>query len=138
MPGRRNSAATAQPEAGMPPVDYQCLLQRCLNKPELAARLLRKLLEQAGHDVAAITTAAQQNDAAGLAAVAHRLKGASANVAAEPMRRLAATLEELGRRGDLAAVSHLLPQLKSELLRLKSLPESIAQSRTVPATSEQP
>jgi len=59
-----------------------------------------------------------------LASVAHRLKGASANVAAEPMRRLASALEEFGRRGEAAKARPLLPQLQLELIRLKRLPEA--------------
>jgi HPt (histidine-containing phosphotransfer) domain-containing protein len=90
----------------------------------LAARLLSKLVQQAEQDVVAIATAIQDNDMTLLASVAHRLKGASANVAAEPMRRLASALEEFGRRGEAAKARPLLPQLQLELVRLKRLPEA--------------
>ena len=123
MPKQTPPAGAAQADGGLPPVNYASLLQRCLNKAELATRLLGKFVQQAEQDVAAIGTAVQHNDLVALAAVAHRLKGASANVAAEPLRLLATTLEGCGRRGNVAVARPLLPQLQLELLRLKQLPE---------------
>jgi len=124
MPKAARPMAVAPVENALPAVDYPGLLRRCLNKPDLAARLLSKLVQQAEQDVVAIATAIQDNDMTLLASVAHRLKGASANVAAEPMRRLASALEEFGRRGEAAKARPLLPQLQLELVRLKRLPEA--------------
>ena len=81
------------------PVDYPDLLRRCMGKTELAERLLRKLTQQADEDLQAIGKAVEQKDAAALAASAHRLKGASANVSATCLRQAAAEMEELGRNG---------------------------------------
>ena len=111
--------------ASLEPIDYASLLRRCLGKRELAARLVRKLVEQAEQDVLAITTALQQNDAATLAASAHRLRGASANVSAEVLRRTAADLEALGHSGNLAAAGPLVAQLPPELARLKAAGEKM-------------
>jgi len=119
---RPKAAAEAAPVETAPaePIDYPTLLRRCLNRQELAARLVHKLTAQADQDVQVMVAAARQNDAAALAASAHRLKGASANVAAESLRRLAAELEALGRSGNLAAAGPLLEQLPQELVRLKN------------------
>jgi len=119
---RPKAAAEAAPVETAPaePIDYPTLLRRCLNRQELAARLVHKLTAQADQDVQVMVAAARQNDAAALAASAHRLKGASANVAAEGLRRLAAELEALGRSGNLAAAGPLLEQLPQELVRLKN------------------
>jgi signal transduction histidine kinase/CheY-like chemotaxis protein len=124
MPAEPARKETASPDDRSTAVDYRALLQRCLNKPDLAARLLRKLTEQAGQDVVAIVAAARQNDGGALASVAHRLKGAAANVAADPLRKVAADLEEHGRQGDMTAARALLPRLEEEFSRLKNLPES--------------
>jgi len=67
--------------------------------------------------------AARRNDGGALASVAHRLKGAAANVAADPLRKVAADLEEHGRQGDMTAARALLPRLEEEFSRLKNLPE---------------
>ena len=74
-------------------LNYPDLLQRCMGRAELAERLVNKLASQAGEDAREISRAIQQQDAAALAATAHRLKGASANVSAENLRLLAAELE---------------------------------------------
>jgi signal transduction histidine kinase/CheY-like chemotaxis protein/HPt (histidine-containing phosphotransfer) domain-containing protein len=109
---------TANPTP-LDPIDYPSLLRRCMGKPELAARLVRTLVQQAEQDLQAIATAVQQNDAAALAASAHRLKGAAANVSAEGLRQAAAELEALGRQGATAAASALREQAQLELARLQ-------------------
>ena len=110
-------------------LNYPDLLQRCMGRAELAARLAGKLAEQAGEDAREISQAIQQQNAGAVAAAAHRLKGASANVSAENLRLLAAELESLGRNNNLPAAAVLLPQLQSELARLK-----IAFEQMKPAT----
>jgi CheY-like chemotaxis protein len=105
------------------PIDYPSLLRRCMGKRELAARLIGKLVAQAGHDTKEIAQAVQQHDAAALAAAAHRLKGASANVSAEGLCRVASELEALGRSGQLAACAGMVEQLRLELARLASAHE---------------
>ena len=102
------------------PIDYPSLLRRCMRKPELAALLVRKLVQQAEKDLLALASAINQNDAAGLAASAHRLKGAAANVSAEALRQAAAELETLGRNGSTAGASAWLARSQQELARLKA------------------
>ncbi|MGA2243914.1 MAG: response regulator [Verrucomicrobiota bacterium] len=104
-------------------VDYPSLLRRCMDKPALAERLLRKLAEQADADLQAITMALEQDDAAVVAASAHRLKGASANVSAEGLRRAAAELELLGRDGKLSTAGAPALRLQTELARFKAAME---------------
>jgi CheY-like chemotaxis protein len=106
-------------------LNYPDLLQRCMGRTELAARLAGKLAEQAGEDAREISKAIQQQNAGAVAAAAHRLKGASANVSAENLRLLAAELESLGRNNNLPAAAALLPQLQTELARLKTASEQM-------------
>ncbi len=127
--GGQGGTATA---AAAEPIDYPSLLRRCFGKQELASRLVRKFAEQAGDDLKAMVFAAGQNDAAGLAAAAHRLKGAAANVSAESLRQIATELETLGRAGTIASAGALLEQSQRELDRLKTSlepkPDSQAES----------
>jgi len=116
------------------PIDYPSLLRRCMGKPELAARLVRKLTEQAEQDLQAVDTAVQQNDAAALAVAAHRLKGAAANVSAANLRQAALDLEHLGRAGNLAAAAPLVEKLRQELARLKGAAEQPACQGCPPGT----
>ena len=104
-------------------LNYPDLLQRCRGRVDLAARLVGKLVEQAGEDARGISQAIHQQNAGALAASAHRLKGASANVSAANLRLLAAELESLGRNNNLPAAASLLPKLETELARLKTANE---------------
>jgi signal transduction histidine kinase/CheY-like chemotaxis protein len=106
-------------------LDYPDLLQRCRGGVELAARLVGKLVEQAGEDARGISLAIHQHNAGALAASAHRLKGASANVSAGNLRLLAAELESFGRNNNLSAAAALLPKLEKELERLKTANEQM-------------
>ncbi len=109
-------AENPAPESG--PIDYPSLLRRCMGKEELAARLVGKLVAQAGRDREEIAEAMQQGNAEVLAAAAHRLKGASANVAAEGLRRVALELEARARSGQLAACAGIVDRLQQEIARL--------------------
>ena len=120
LPAKAGVAKTHAEETPAEAIDYASLLRRCLNRPELAARLAGKLVEQAQQDVEAITAALRQNDAAALAASAHRLKGAAANVSAEGLRSVAGELETLGRDGNLASAAGRIEQLQRELTLLKA------------------
>ena len=104
-------------------LNYPDLLQRCMGRAELAARLVGKLAEQAGEDAREISQAIQQQNAGAVAAAAHRLKGASANVSATNLRQLAAEMESLGRNNNLPAAAALLPKLQTELAHLKTANE---------------
>jgi CheY-like chemotaxis protein len=111
------------------PVDYPTLLRRCLNKPELAARLICLLATQAEQDVSALTKALQQHDAAALASAAHRLSGAAANVSAVNLRQAASDLEQLGRGGNLAAAPAVLEQVIAELTRLSIYAQTLTPAK---------
>jgi HPt (histidine-containing phosphotransfer) domain-containing protein len=78
------------------------------------------LTDQTAQDVQSISVAIQQQNAGALAAAAHRLKGASANVSAEGLRAVAAELESLGRNNTLAPAAALFPKLQTEFARFKT------------------
>ena len=54
--------------------------------------------------------------------VAHRLKGAAANVSAEAVHADASRLETAGRKGELAEAPELLSQLRCALVAVIELP----------------
>lgn len=120
QPEVMQAASAPAPAAGSEPIDYPSLLRRCMGKEELAARLVQKLMTQAELNVREILEAIDRGDATVLAASAHRLKGASANVSAGALKQVAADLEQLGRSGHLANAAALGTQLQHELDRLKS------------------
>jgi signal transduction histidine kinase/CheY-like chemotaxis protein/HPt (histidine-containing phosphotransfer) domain-containing protein len=95
-------------------IDRPSLLKRCLGKPELADKLLVKLHARLGTDLYEIKLAMDAGDCEQIARCAHRLKGAAANLSAEPLRAASADLEMLGRNGDIGAARDTLARLKYE------------------------
>ncbi|HEY3381210.1 MAG TPA: response regulator [Vicinamibacterales bacterium] len=103
-------APTVAPTA-LPGIDDEELLRRCMNKRPLADRLVRKFAEQAAGDLRELAAGIMDGDADSLRATSHRLKGAAANVAAAEIRTLAARVEDLARRHDLAGIAPLYQDL---------------------------
>jgi Amt family ammonium transporter len=69
------------------------LLGRCLGKPELAMRVLQKFEVQLGGDLAKLEAALEQRDHQQAGSLAHRIKGAAANVAAHGLCEQSGLLE---------------------------------------------
>jgi signal transduction histidine kinase/CheY-like chemotaxis protein/HPt (histidine-containing phosphotransfer) domain-containing protein len=95
-------------------IDRPSLLKRCLGKPDLADKLLAKLHARLGTDLNEIKAAVDAGDSEQLSRCAHRLKGAAANLSAEPLRAVSAELEALGRSGDIVTARDTLARLKYE------------------------
>lgn len=93
------------------------LLERCMGNIEFAERILDKFQEGFGADLAELEEGLDFADAERVASVAHRLKGASANVSAPGLRQSASIIEQLGRAGQLAEVPNHLAHLRSEWSR---------------------
>jgi HPt (histidine-containing phosphotransfer) domain-containing protein len=100
-------------------IDYPSLLERCMGKRELAERLVQMFLEHARDDLRELESALRKNNAAEIAATAHRVKGAAGTVSAMTMWEVSARLEVMGREKNLAGASDLVRQLGDclELLR---------------------
>ncbi|HEV3302641.1 MAG TPA: response regulator [Planctomycetaceae bacterium] len=117
VPGATESPSEAEFDANHDSsavIDRPSLLKRCLGKPELADKLLVKLHARLGTDLYEIKLAVDAGDCEQIARCAHRLKGAAANLSAEPLRTAAADLESLGRGGDVGAARDVLARLKYE------------------------
>ena len=95
-------------------VDVEALLRRCRGKAALAATLLKKLAEQVGGQVAAMQASLEKGDRQALARLAHAVKGAAANLSAEPLREAAAELERLALAEDADPTSRCLDRLAWE------------------------
>ena len=124
--GNSPLAQSPAPESSAPgpaPINRSELLQRCLGRESLAAKLLDKFSQQLPQQVQQITEAVRQGSAAQAAQLAHALKGAAANLAAEPVRQAAAELEGLLRAGKLSQAAAPLAKVQQEVRRcLEHLP----------------
>jgi signal transduction histidine kinase/DNA-binding response OmpR family regulator len=101
--------APANP-VGEPELDYEVFRHRCLDKDEVAHRILRRFQETAEGTLQQLEQALNANQTEDACRHAHSLKGAAANLSAEPLRKKAAEMEQLLKNGaHAAAASNLLP-----------------------------
>jgi len=101
-----------------PALDYQAFLKRCLGQPQLAEKILTKFLARLSRDVAEIGSALSRGDLVAVSKLAHQLKGAAGNVAAEPLYAIAVELETLAKSGDQTAAAASLNRLRAESERV--------------------
>jgi len=112
-PGPRQ-AEDRENDSLTPVVDFESLLKRCLGNRDLPKKLLEKFHARLPEEISQIASAVTAGDSALVSSLAHRLKGAAANLSAEPLREAATELETLGRSGDLENAEAWVVQLKSE------------------------
>jgi HPt (histidine-containing phosphotransfer) domain-containing protein len=91
-------------------------------EPGPAAALAASFLDATREDLAGLHVAVRAADAKRVAALAHHIKGAAANLEVEDIRRRAEALEMRARAGDLAPAAGLLSGIAAELGRLDAEP----------------
>jgi HPt (histidine-containing phosphotransfer) domain-containing protein len=99
------------------PIDAASLLERCVGDASFVQLVLEKFQSTSDSMVKRISQSIETRDAGQLGRDAHMLKGAAANLSAEPVRAIARRLEEIGQRGDLALAEQALSELKQEVAR---------------------
>ncbi|MAE63923.1 MAG: hypothetical protein CMJ18_06585 [Phycisphaeraceae bacterium] len=105
------------PDADDAPIDRADALKRCMGNEAFLEKMLGKFQEQSVEDVEQLSAALAEGDAESLPRVAHRFKGAAANISAEPLRAAAFRLEQIGRSGEIEPASAALAEIKAELAR---------------------
>ncbi len=110
----------AEQEQIAPIIDLDDLMARCLNNIELAQRVIVMFQESSDENFIGIEEAVAAKDTESIAHLAHRLKGASANVAASGLCDQAAELEQAARRCLLAEIPGHLENLRQEWFRFTS------------------
>ena len=110
-----------------PVIDSTELIARCMGNLEFAERLLGKFQGRLDDDIVQLEHALQAQNTDLIARVAHRIKGASANIAAHPLRQRAAEIEHSARENSLTTIPSQLDELRAELVErsLRILAEPI-------------
>ncbi|MCS6896857.1 MAG: Hpt domain-containing protein [Nitrospira sp.] len=98
--------------------DLHEALSRIDHDRETFCMMVEIFLEQGPNDLAAIQTALEQQDAAGAARAAHRLKGSALQFCADAAVEAAKAVETAGKAGDVGESAKLYRKLEAELLRL--------------------
>ena len=114
-------APAPAPVAGLvnPPVDVESLRQRCMGNRKIAAKALGKFDATVTQDLASLAASVREGDAKAAAAAAHKIKGASANISAEAIRKTCAALETLLRDNQLQQTQAALDELEREMVRFR-------------------
>jgi HPt (histidine-containing phosphotransfer) domain-containing protein len=90
-----------------------------MGRAELLERVLQTFQRHFGHDLEQLEDDYRAANAVEVANVAHRMKGASANVSALELSRIASEIERLARLGNLNEMTPLLHDLRQEWTRFR-------------------
>jgi HPt (histidine-containing phosphotransfer) domain-containing protein len=121
--GRSTGVTPSPPEGdgGHGPIDFGQLVHRCMDRTELAERLVRKFVGLLPAYREEIGRAVSAGEAETIRQAAHRLKGSAANISANALSRLAGELEERGREGRLDGITELWERLEAEARKVERL-----------------
>jgi PAS domain S-box-containing protein len=100
------------------PMNLDTALPRFYNDRSFFLEMCHDLVAHMPDRMQAIKHALQTNNANDLFRLAHNLKGVSANFSAEPVTRVAAQIEALGKNEDISNAAILVKQLEIEVERL--------------------
>lgn len=103
------------------PVDKEALLDLVDEDLDFLETLVDTFLADCYSYMSSIRTAVEEEDATTLQEEAHGLKGAVANLKAEPAREAARRLEEMGRSATFDEADSTLDQLEDEIERLRTV-----------------
>ncbi len=101
-----------------------------VNDPSVALRLLEKMQKRIDTDLAEIEAAMIDRDGEQVEFLAHRLKSASGNLSAEPLRAALARLESLGRAEDWDEIQQCFTTVSKEVASFKREASIIIREKT--------
>jgi HPt (histidine-containing phosphotransfer) domain-containing protein len=100
-------------------LDFEALVNRCMGKMDFVDRVLLKINERLPLDIEELEQAFQRHDAQQIAGVAHRIKGATANISANKLQCIAQEIESMGREGTIDGADLQIAAFKQEWENLK-------------------
>jgi HPt (histidine-containing phosphotransfer) domain-containing protein len=101
------------------PLDVEKALCRLEQDRDLLLEVLGSFVESTPDILEEIRVHARDGDMPAVQTAAHGLKGAAANINAEPTRRVAERLEIVCRRGEYDQLEAVLADLDSQVARVK-------------------
>jgi len=112
------SSTSIKPQVS-PIFDRKALLNRLMGDEDLAATVIEGFLDDMPKQIKAMKPFIEQGQADQSGAQAHKIKGASANIGGETLRKVAYEMEKAGKVGDAAALAQLMPALEQAFEELK-------------------
>jgi len=104
----------AKPET-VPAFDGKGFLERLMGDLDLADMVATTYLGDIPNQFQALSQAIEEGKAPAAGAIAHRIKGATANVGGVALQQLAHKMEAAGKADDLSTLQILLPEAKTQL-----------------------
>jgi signal transduction histidine kinase/DNA-binding response OmpR family regulator len=105
--------------------DKDALMERLMDNTELLETVIKGFLEDMPRQMNALTNHINQKNTKDAGNQGHQIKGASANVGADALRKIASEIEIAGKAGDLVGLIELTPQLEDAFEQLKKTMENI-------------
>jgi HPt (histidine-containing phosphotransfer) domain-containing protein len=99
------------------PIHFEDLVERCMGNIDLANRLLDQSQAILTEDLKLLQESCKNEDPVEIPRLAHRLKGATANIGAYELSDVFARIERHGQAGETATVRGDLLELESEWSR---------------------
>jgi HPt (histidine-containing phosphotransfer) domain-containing protein len=129
-PGPATTVPTTDEGSGDPddsentPLDIERALDYLDGNQEILRKVLCQFMETLPQLIGQVLLAAAAGDSGGLRLSAHNLKGAAANLCADPIRRTAEQIESLASAGRLELVRPALAELEQQANRLRDFMDS--------------
>lgn len=121
--------ATPSTEDRPPALDWDVLLDRFGGDWSFIDEVTALFVEERAVQTERIEAAIEAGDAEALQHAAHTLKGAAANLHAEPTREAALRLETIGASGDLSSAREAYGALRRELDRFEAAVEAMQEQQ---------
>jgi HPt (histidine-containing phosphotransfer) domain-containing protein len=123
----RGNANMASALEDLKPLDCKKLLEECDDEPSLVSHCLHVFVRETQADLEGIAAALGRRDLSKVARLAHRIKGASATIRAEFLRKEAAQLDLLANRGMGAEAAECFASLRAEFDSFRKFIASLPQ-----------
>ena len=118
-----------------PPIDMERAMIRTMGDASFLYELIDEFIDRQDDHLQDIARAVEADDSEKVKAHAHFLKGAAANLSADKIASVAATLEKKGRNGDLNGCRQMLESLRQEYKHLKSYTNNYRRQNNSPDAS---
>ena len=120
-----NASPGGDSHMDLQPIDIEKALDQLGGDRELFDDVVRAFFGTIPELLDELRAACDHSDGGRLGAAAHSLKGAAANICAEPARQSAVRLEKMGNDAEFGEADAVLVGLESELERLRGVVERI-------------
>jgi two-component system sensor histidine kinase/response regulator len=101
------------------PINIQDLIERCAGSKEFAKSVVMRFIERTPVELSELQELLKKNDAEAFGKMAHKIKGASATIAANKLRDYNEQMQSMGSDNDLTGAEEVLNNSIIEFNRLK-------------------